>query len=97
MVFKYADTVPATSLRKVWLQNVATGGFLSVRDGEGWTYSGKLWTRDDQGRPAGAYSWECFDIQVYVYPIKRVPFFFRCFRKFLKKISESLLLTCWFD
>eukprot|EP00211_Chloroparvula_japonica_P015646 CAMPEP_0119131812 /NCGR_PEP_ID=MMETSP1310-20130426/10663_1 /TAXON_ID=464262 /ORGANISM="Genus nov. species nov., Strain RCC2339" /LENGTH=216 /DNA_ID=CAMNT_0007122407 /DNA_START=94 /DNA_END=744 /DNA_ORIENTATION=+ len=58
------DTIPATSLEDVWIQSVATNGFLSVRDAEGWTFDGCIWTRDENGNPAGAYSWECFDVQV---------------------------------
>ena len=52
-------------MKKVWLQNVATKGFLSVRgEDDKWTYNGKLWTRDDTGKPCGAYSWERFEIVV---------------------------------
>ncbi len=53
---------PATNLKKVWLRNVATNGFLSVRgEDDKWTFDGKLWTRDDTGKPAGPYSWERFE------------------------------------
>eukprot|EP00009_Paramoeba_aestuarina_P006219 CAMPEP_0201523466 /NCGR_PEP_ID=MMETSP0161_2-20130828/20000_1 /ASSEMBLY_ACC=CAM_ASM_000251 /TAXON_ID=180227 /ORGANISM="Neoparamoeba aestuarina, Strain SoJaBio B1-5/56/2" /LENGTH=215 /DNA_ID=CAMNT_0047922593 /DNA_START=33 /DNA_END=680 /DNA_ORIENTATION=+ len=55
---------PATALKKVFLRNLATEGFMSVRDHESWTAEGKVWTRDEKGGPAGPYSWESFEVSL---------------------------------
>jgi len=59
-----------TDLDHVWIQNVCTKGFLSVRSNEGWTAPGKAWTRGQEPQPSGAFSWERFQIQRVGAPTK---------------------------
>jgi len=64
---KGTDVTPVSefySLDSLWLRNVKTGGCLSVRSNEGWTTSGKLWTRNDNNQPAGHYSWERYSFHI---------------------------------
>jgi hypothetical protein len=55
-------TVPFKALDSVWFKSLKTDGYLSVRSNEGWTASGKLWTRDAEGVPTMPFSWEKFAI-----------------------------------
>jgi len=65
----YTDSFVA--LDDVWIQSLNTQGFLSVRSNEAWTSSGKIWTRGAEQSPAGAFSWERFQIQLIGNPTKR--------------------------
>jgi len=60
------------SLDGVFIQNAKTLGFLSVRSNEGWTAPGKVWTRGTEESPAGAFSWERFQIQLVGAPTKHL-------------------------
>jgi len=43
----------------IWLKNEETGGYLSVRSNEGWSLGdGVVWTKNQQGSPSIASSWE---------------------------------------
>ena len=57
--------VPATSPKRVFIQNVGHTGFLSHRDfADQFATDGELWVRNQKGKPTAPLSWEAFEVTI---------------------------------
>jgi hypothetical protein len=78
-----------------FFRNGETFGHLSVRDSEGYSIKGSLWTRDHTGGPAAKAAYESFIIEYKSQQkiIKRNPSLTTDFKKLLnnKELSDSVI------